>query len=178
MTDVLAYDPKRGLGPLDRVLVRGASAGKSPNELSEITNGTVTPAQAAARVLDILAQRKWLSGAQKRDLLLDDMMAVKDSLMSKAIDYHSLEHIKPLISVLTQIDKTLAAEKFDMQKAMAQIDAAHGQIMLAAISLALERSMLELEKRYPNIDKGELLEVFHAAMPDVVKQIEGRVGED
>ena len=175
MNGAMKYEPERALGPIDKVLLRGASAGKSPNEISELTSGIVKPAQAAARIVEILDSRDWLSEAHKKSLLLDDLFALKDKLFTQTVDFGNLDAAKPLISVLGQIDKTLAANKFDLEKEMTEIKSAHARLMLSAISLALERSFLELEKRYPEIAKAELLEVFHAAMPDVVKEIEGRV---
>lgn len=175
MSSLLQYDPKKGLSEIDRILLQGAAARKSMQELSELTNGMVKPAEAGQRVKDILSARDWLSQAEMRLLLIDDIMRLKDNLMSKAVTFNDLDAAKPLISVLTLLDKTLAADKFDMTKAMTEINRAHAQLMLSAISLALERSFLELEIRYPGLRKAELLEVFQMAMPDVVREIESRV---
>jgi hypothetical protein len=171
----LTYRPENGLGNIDKILLRGASAGKSPNELSNLTNGVVKPAEAAVRVQQILDSRDWLSDAQRKALLLDNLHDLKEVLYEKAVTFKSLDAAKPLISLLGQIDKSLAAEKFDLTKAMTEINRAHAGLMLSAISLALERSFLELEKRYPTLQKAELTEIFQTAMPDVVREIESRV---
>lgn len=175
MTGVQKYDPSKGLGPFDKILLRAAGSRKSPNEMSIAVGGSLTAAQCAARVIELLDSRDWLSQAHQRMLLVDEMMGLKDALWEKAVEYQSVDHVKPLISVLTLIDKTLAADKFDLTKAMSEINRAHAQLMLSAIALTLERSFLELEKRYPDIEKTELLEVFHAAMPDVIHSIESKV---
>lgn len=172
------YNPVGGLSAVDQILLRGARSHKSPNELSELTNGIVTPAQASVRVIDILASRDWLSQSQQRMLIIDDLMALKDSLTESAIEYNSLEHVKPLIQVLNTLAKVLTEDKLDIKKAMAEISRAQSQIMLEGISLALERSFMELEKRYPEISKEELLNVFHVAMPEAVLAIEGKIAKE
>lgn len=160
---------------MDRILIKGAAAHKSWNEISKLTNGVIKPAEAAVRIEEILDGRDPLSDAQYKSLLIDDMMQVKDFLMAKALDFNNMDAVKPLISILTQLDKTLAAEKFDMGKAMNEISRAHAGLMLQGISITLERSFLELEKRYPNVKKSELTEIFQVAMPDAIREIESRV---
>ena len=173
--DALTYDPNKGLGNMDRILLRGAKAHKSLKEISALTNGVIKPAEAGVRILEILDSRDWLSEAQKKMLLLDDMFELKDQLREQAIEFKNKDAVKPLISLLAQIDKTMAAEKFDLAKAMSEISRAHAALMLSAISLALERSFLELEKRYPDVKKSELTEIFQLAMPAVVREVESRV---
>jgi hypothetical protein len=173
--ETLRYEPDKGLGNIDRILLRGAAAHKSWNEISKLTNGVLKPAECAVRVTDILDERDPLSEAQKKLLLIDDMMQVKDHLMAKALDFNNMDAVKPLISILTQLDKTMAAEKFDMGKAMSEISRAHAGLMLQGISITLERSFLELEKRYPEVKKSELTEIFQVAMPDAIREIESRI---
>jgi hypothetical protein len=173
--ELVSYDPKRGLGPVDRAILRGAAAHKSMAEISDIVNGILTPQEAGARILEILDSRDWLSQAQERMLLVDDMMNVKDKLTRDYIDKNMRDEVKPLISILTLLEKTLSAEKFDIEKAIKEISRAQSQLMLAAISLALERTLFELEKRYPDIPRGEVMEIFEMSMPAAVLEIEGHV---
>lgn len=173
------YDPSKGLGPLDRILLRGASANKSWNEISELTNGVISPALAATRVHDILDSRDDLTQAQKKLLLVDDIMAVKDVLYQKAVEFKNLEAAKPLISVLTLLDKQLSADKIDLSKQIDAITRGHARIMLEAIKIALERTFMELERRHPEIDwRDELNEIFINVMPTAVHEIEARVVEE
>jgi hypothetical protein len=169
------YDRKKGLSSFDRLILRGAKAGKSPNELSALTNGVISPEAVAIRVLEILDSRDWLSEAHQRMLLTDEINELKDSLFEKAVDFGSIDHTRELIKVVTLLDKRLADNKFDLQSALSQISRAQSQLMLSAVSVALERSFLELEKRYPEMRKAELLEIFHEAMPFAVREIESRV---
>lgn len=171
----LVYDPNAGLGPLDRIMIQGAAAHKSPNEISAMTRGRVPAEVVVNRVMEILDTRDWLSQVHMKMLLVDDMMRVKDQLMNSVLEFKDKDNYRPLISILTLLEKTLAAEKVDLKKAMEQISKAHAQVMLAGISLALERTHLELEKRYPNIARSELLEIFNASLPAVVKEIESHV---
>jgi hypothetical protein len=173
--EAFRYNPVGGLSNIDQILLRGARSHKSADELSAMTNGQVKPAEALSRVIDILDSRNVYTTVQKKALLIDDLMALKDSLFEKAVTFSSLDHAKPLIQVLTALDKALVEDKLDVSKAMAEISRAHAQMMLEAISLALERSFTELEKRHPSISQSELSEVFYTVMPEAVRSIESRV---
>jgi hypothetical protein len=170
--EVLKYDPHVGLGETDRILLRGAASNKSPRELAVLSGGQVTPEEAITRVLDILDSRDWLSVAQAKMLLVDQMHELKDALMERAIEFKSVAAAIPLVAILTLIEKTISAEKLDLSKAMNEISRAHGYLMLQAINVTLERTFLALEKRYPQIEKAELMEVFEQIMPHVVAEIE------
>ncbi len=177
MAEIQKYDPNAGLGPIDRILLAGAASKRSGNELSAMTNGVLSPAACQQRVIEILDSRSWLTVAQEKMLLVDQMHQLKDSLMERAVQFKSVEAAKPLIAILTLLDKTLATEKIDLAKAMAEINRAHSQIMLAGISVTLDRAFMELEKRYPQFEEAELLEVFNLSMPAAVHEIEARVVE-
>lgn len=172
------YDPAVGLGPVDKLLLRGASSHKSPEELSRLTAGRVSPAAAAQRVIDILKSRDWLSQVQQKQLLIEDLMMVKDKLMREVIDLNmTKDNSGTLVRVLKEIGDRLDKDKLDLNAALTQIRKAHAEMMLAAIRVAFERSALELEKRYPEVSKGEIHEVFRAALPEAAREIEAHVVE-
>ena len=178
MSDNFTYDPKRGLSDFDRILLKGAASRKSYTEIAAIVNGVITPAEVGARVQEILDGRDALSQAELRLLAIDDLMAVKDSLMSKAVDYGSTDHAKILVPLLLNLTKLLSESKIDVQKQMEEITRGHAQIMLRAISMALELSMERLEAEHPDIAKGELQAVFQATMPEVIREIESKVARE
>jgi hypothetical protein len=172
------YDPTVGLGPVDRILLRGAASHKSPEELSRLTGTTVKPAAAAQRVIDILKSQDWLSQVQQKQLLIHDLMAIKDKLMHEVIDLNmTKDNAGTLVRVLKEIGDRLDKDKLDLNAALTQIRKAHAEMMLAAIRVAFERSALELEKRYPQVSKTELNEVFRMALPEAAREIEAHVVE-
>lgn len=172
------YDQSAGLGPVDKILLRGASSHKSPEELSKLTGGTIRPAAAAQRVIDILKSRDWLTQVQQKQLLIEDLMMVKDKLMREVIDLNmTKDNSGTLVRVLKEIGDRLDKDKLDLNAALTQIRKAHAEMMLAAIRVAFERSALELEKRYPEVPKGEIHEVFRMALPEAASEIEAHVVE-
>jgi hypothetical protein len=177
MTEGIQYEHDAGLGALDRALLRGAASHKSPKELSALTQGAVSPAEAAQRVLEILDSRDWLSQVQARMLLIDEMHRLKDVLFAQVEQFRDYAQAQPLVRTLQLIEKTMSADKIDIQKAMEEINKAHARLMLLAISTVLERANLELERRHPDMPGlgRELQEIFHTSYPEVVLQIESRV---
>lgn len=172
------YDPSIGLGPVDKILLRGAASHKSPEELSRLTGNTVKPAAAAQRVVDILKSQDWLSQVQQKQLLIFDLMAIKDKLMHEVVDLNmTANNAGTLVRVLKEIGDRLDKDKLDLNAALTQIRKAHAEMMLAAIRVAFERSALELEKRYPEVSRGEINEIFRAALPDAAREVEAHVVE-
>jgi hypothetical protein len=176
----LVYDANaKAYGQVDRILLRGAASGKSPEELSALTNGVVTPARAAQRVRDILASRDWLTQLEREQLILDDLMELKDVLYEKAVVFKSLDAAKPLISLLATIQKAVSEKKIDVNEIIKTITRAQASIMLDGINVAMERMILELERRHPDVFKrGEVYEVLEVAIPEAVEAVEGRVKEE
>lgn len=172
------YDPSTATGVVDKILLRGASAGKSPEELSKLTGNTIKPAAAAQRVRDILASRDWLTQVERKQLLIEDLMAVKDKLMQQVLDFNMVkDSASPLIKVLGEIGKQLDKDKLDIEAALTQIRRAHAEMMLTAIRATLEHTSLELEKRHSAVSRAELSQVFQLALPEAVREIEARVVE-
>lgn len=172
------YEPSGALGPVDKILLRGAASHKSPEELSKLTGGTIKPAAAAQRVIDILKSRDWLSQVQQKQLLIEDLMMVKDKLMREVIDLNmTKDNAGTLVRVLKEIGDRLDKDKLDLNAALTQIRKAHAEMMLEAIRIAFERSALELEKRYPEVGRGEINEIFRMALPDAAREVEAHVVE-
>jgi hypothetical protein len=175
MSEALKYDSSRGLGNIDRILLRGAAAHKSPTEIAKLTNGVLKPAEVAVRVQEILDDRDWLTEAQTKALLVDDLMSLKDVLVEKAVTFKNLNAAKPLISVLTQLDRTLTAEKFDLNKAMNEISRAHAFLLLRANELSMEKLCLDIEAAHPEISRAELTALRNNSLPLSIREIESRV---
>lgn len=172
------YEPSKALSGIDKILLRGAASHKSPNELSALTNGVVAPAAAAQRVIDLLDARDWLTEQQAEKLILDDLMVLKDKLMGMVEGGAVDKAAAPLNSTLKTIAALVASRKTDLSALMTQVSRAQAQMMLAAISIGLERSNMIIESRYPDIPRGQLAEVFTEIFPDVVLEVESRVAEE
>lgn len=132
----MKYDPSKGLGAMDKILLRGASANKSGAELSAMTNGVIPAADAMLRVDAILSSRNWLTEANKEKLLLDDMYALKDSLTNQA-SVGNLDAAKVLRATLVDIgnrlDKRAKATDLDLNTLYGN----QGAIMSRAYDIAL-----------------------------------------
>lgn len=178
MAEVTSYDPKRGLGAMDRILLRGAASNKSAIELSALTGGVIKPAAALARVQEILESRTVYTEMQKELLWLDEVNELKDELKRQVLDHKALDHAPTLLNAFKLIQSSILNRKLDIGKAMREIQRAHAQIMLSAISLITERALHILEKNHPEIEWGnEMQEIFGLVIPGAVKEIEAHVVE-
>lgn len=72
----------------------------------------------------------------------------------------------------------LLLDRIDARKKSVEVDVNkltlyQARIMSSAISLAMERSVFDLQKLYPQIDPDEVQDVFDKNLPLAVKELEG-----
>jgi hypothetical protein len=134
----LVYDRKKGSGQIDRLLLQGAASGRSAKELSALTNGVVKPEEARLRVSALLEERDWLSQAQRKKLLLEDLHVLKDELFDRINRYASTDAVSPLVGVLKEIgnrlDKGDAATEIDLNRLYENQGVLMGRVVDQALS--------------------------------------------
>lgn len=128
---------QEGLGRVDREILRGAKSGKSFKEISAMTGNVVSAVDVGNRLMDILEARNPLTEAQREMLLLDDMHALREVLVERAVEFKDLSAAPALSRVLrdigTRIDKRSAATKMDLNTLYGNM----GQLMAHAYDIAL-----------------------------------------
>jgi len=174
VSDVEKYERGLANGPLDRKLLRAASDGLSPAEMSKVVGGIVTPEQAAQRVRDLLESRNWSTWFEQKQLLLESINEIIDT-MRKWVDAGSIDHIKTTLQALKMKQDMLTKERVDPAEAAQIIREGQARILLSAIQQAMLDAADTLAKRYPAIEQAEVREVFMLALPGAVQTIESRV---
>ena len=163
-------------GSLNRLLIRNAR--KSPKEISALTG--IDAKEVTERLGNLLGDRMWRDERMEERLLLaeaalgiEDLRAKMDSEDVSHADYATLsrvllQHHKTLIERMDKNAKIAEGE-------LAKINRAQAALMVGAIQLAMERASFELEKRYPEVDSYEIMQVFEAELPIAVAHIEKNV---
>jgi hypothetical protein len=111
-------------------------------------------------------------------LILDDLMVLKDKLMGLVQSGVVEKTAAPLNATLKTIASFVTNRKTDLNALMTQVKRAQAQMMLSAISVALERTNMRLEALHPDIPRGELASIFAEVFPEVVLELETRVVEE
>lgn len=158
---------------MDEELIRGAALGESGEELSARVDGLINPAKALARVKEILASRDVYSQIERKQLWQFQVSYVIDKLMERVVN-NKLDKTRDLLTALDMTRQAIQDDKLDVKAAMEQINAAHAQLMIGALSLAMDKTAFELEQRH-GIKPGELKEVLAENMVPAMESIESKV---
>lgn len=199
-TDVLEYTKQDflekvggedGLSGFDQRLLRLAAAGKTPDEIARELGIDIAPARVAQRIRDILKTRSWLSILEKKALLVDDMMELKEHLrdivMSEGGEMYdkngeamgwsfgdprwSANLLKTIKELSTQLDLDL--QQTDMAKN--ELLAGQARIMTSAISIAFNKLMFHIRESYPDVDEQALMSFMEDAIPAAIELVESKV---
>jgi len=156
---------------LDRILL--ANANKSLAEISELTG--LSEKDAATRLSQLYEDKGALHDLYRERQLIEELYDIYNEIKQKAANaaernaaglYNALRQV--MIVMFDKLDKARARNAQDLTT----VNEAHARVMFAAISLAFEKAVFELEKRYPEIDRDELDEIMMDALPLAAKALE------
>lgn len=151
MTDLVAMDER---------LLELASDGRSAQEMSAVTG--LPAAKALIRVKEILRERNWATEMEQRQLLMDDLFALKRRVQDqqKDMEFLSDKQIVALAKVIESADVLL--EKLGQSNAdiIGKVTAAQSVAMLRLIEAGFERARKMLVDEYPDLPLATLKEAF------------------
>lgn len=142
---------------LDEALLRAAASGKSGEEIALLTG--IPAAQAVVHVKDILQRRDIWSEVEQRQLLLQQLHELKDSLAESALRLHDPEAARLLLKTLELIGRRLDAQKVGLDADVLRLTEFQQGVLLRAMDSALGFAKRELAERYPMVDGAELDEL-------------------
>lgn len=158
---------------MTRRILRGFSAGQSAEEVAEsATNGTMTPAQVLVRAQDALKSHDPLSEAEKRRLLVWEAQQLLESIRDDAIKYGDPKARESFMKSIRLVGDMLTQADTNVHEISTKLQFAQAQVMASAISLAFEKSVFELQKRYPEVDDIVAREILMSSLPSAVHEIE------
>lgn len=167
------------LSGLDARLLTMAASHKSPEEMSEELGGSISPARAAQRVREILSSRDWLSHAAQEQLVMQEMVELKDRLKNliarwDEADYlHGLDPrmIAMLQKMLTDLLKAVEQRRKAASTERITIRTAHAALIVSAIERSFRMMMHELSEHY-KIDEIVARDALEAALPRAIEAIQ------
>lgn len=142
---------------LDEALLRAAASGKSGEELAVLTG--VPAAQAVVHVKDLLARRDVWSEVEQRQLLLQQLHELKDSLSEAALRLGDPEAARLLLKTLELIGKRLDSQQSVLDVEVLRLSEFQQGVLLRAMDSALGFAKAQLAERYPQILSSELDEL-------------------
>jgi DNA-binding transcriptional MocR family regulator len=142
---------------IDEILLRAAAGGKSGDEIEKITG--IPAAQALQKIKQLLSSRDVWTEMEQRQLLLQEMHELKDSLRAAAIEGQDPEAARVLLRTLEVIGKRLDTQQTVLDSNMIKLSMFQQKILMRAMDSALTFAKGELAERYPQIGNVELDEL-------------------
>jgi hypothetical protein len=155
---------------LDETLIRAAAAGKSGDEMEQLTG--VPAAQAVLHVKQILSRRDIWSEVERRQLLLHELNDLKESLTDRAVQLQDDDSARLLLKVLQEIGKRLDSERTQLDIDVVKLTEYQERVLLRAMDSALNFAKGELAERYPDVDKQQLDELVGQGLLKAKYEIE------
>lgn len=160
------------LTKLDDHLLKMASDGKSGQEMAQETGQPA--AKCLIRVREILRERNWATEMEQRQLLMDDLFALKRRVQEqqKDMDFLSDKQITALAKVIESADVLL--EKLGQSNAdiVGKVTAAQSVAMLRLIEAGFERARKLLVDEYPDLPLATLKEAFARGLQEASDLVE------
>lgn len=157
------------LNRLDTRLLEMAANNLSGEEM-EATVG-VPAAQCLMRVKQILSSRDVWTEVERKQLLLQDLYALKAQIQTQNLNYFDEKQGGLLVKTLTTIGNILDKQSAMTDEEINRITEANARAMLRLISAAFQSAKEYLKIEYPNVDILEIEGVFNRALNQEVTQV-------
>lgn len=155
---------------LDETLIKAAAAGKSADEMEQLTG--VPAAQAVLHVKTLLSRRDIWNEVERRQLLLHELNELKDSLSDRAIAMQDEDSARLLLKVLQEIGRRLDQERGRLEIDVIKLGEYQQRILLRAMDSALDFAKAELAQNHPEIKREELDELITQGLLKAKYEIE------
>lgn len=165
--DIVKTSARTEVGAFDDKLLRGAANGLSPVELSRRVGGTLTPAECAVRVREILNDKAFWGGTEKKQLLLYQVQTTVEELASISKNSGDSQDYSTLIRSMDLLRKVLGEMEGQTEEELeAYVRAQAGQ-MVQFVSKVLDRAKEVLSEEYPELDASVIDDAFQTSMFEV-----------
>lgn len=152
---------------IDLRLLQAAANGYSPEEMSR-KYPSVTAAEAAVRVKDMLASRDIWDEAEKQQLLLHSAYAMKEKFEQWLDDFDLLDDVPKAVDAYVKLIKAMDGileKRTKLTEAeMQQITQAHARALMNMVQAGYQRARDLLAQEYPMIDLLEIDSAFNEGM--------------
>jgi len=156
---------------LDKLLL--ANANKSLEEISALTG--LSPEDAATRLSQLYEDRGVLTDLYRERQLIEDLYDIYEEVKQKAAsaaERNSAGLYNALRQIITLMFDRLEKARNKNERDLTTVNEFHARIMVGAISLAFEKALFELQKRYPEVDREELQTIMEDALPLALESID------
>lgn len=157
------------LSARDKALLDGAASGKSANELEALTG--LPAARCLTRVQEMLDARDIWSETQRRQLLIHDLMNLKDALQERIGTDLDPKMVTGLVNTFRTISDVLDRSSKITDAQLDRVSIAQGKALMTLIMAAFGRAKELLAEEYPDVNIIEIEDAFNEGLRESVKEI-------
>lgn len=122
------------LSRIDQVILRHASS-RSPEEISQMLNGVITPERVAAQAKHLLSSRSWLTAAEEDELVLNKLHDLLTTLEDRFLDNDgAIVQLRLLKEIGNRLDKRRVATQVDLETYDRNVARVLGQVVDNALT--------------------------------------------
>lgn len=157
---------------MDEKLVELASDGASGREMGAATG--MDPAKALIRVKEILRERDWATEMERRQMLMDDLLALKRRVQEQQadMDFLSDKQITALAKVIESADNILEKLGKGNDDLINRVSTAQAVAMLRLIDAGMKRAKTILTQQHPELDFQEISAAFQEGLTEAADLLE------
>ena len=148
----------------DNILLSGAANGKSPEELSRLVRGTMSPAECMLHVRDILRSRNVWELPEKKQLVLHQLQDLASSIQRQYQDSGDRNDAALLLKTLSEVATLLEKQGAITEEELKMVNEAQARIMMNFIIAAYEHAQKLLAEEYPDMPFQRLQEAMQEGM--------------
>lgn len=159
------------LGPRDMALLAETAKGKSPQEVGDYLG--LPAAQVVLRVKTLLQDRDVYTEIEQRQLMLMDLMGLKNKLMDQMKNYADKDNATTALKTFKLMDEILDKQGKISDEQLMKVTTAHAGAMVRLIAAAFERAKDLLAAEYPEVDVKQIEAAFNDALKEEAENYDG-----
>lgn len=160
------------LTTLDEKLLELARDGMSAQDMAAVTG--MNPARALLRVKEMLRDRDWATEIERRQLLAQDLYALKRKVQeqNKDEDWITDKQVIALSKVIRDIDEVMEKNSAITSTMLEKVSHSQSVAMLRLIETGFQRALTALAIEYPDLPKAVLQAAFQQGLQEAADLLE------
>jgi hypothetical protein len=150
------------LSPRDVALLQAAADGMSGLEMAQEFG--IPAAKAVLRVKELLRSNDIWTDIERRQLLMQEIYALKNKLQRQNGDYINDKQAEVLLKTITAIDSVLDKQGKITDDQLAKVTQTQAKTMVALINAAFNRAKEILSEEYPDYPLAAIEQAFNQGL--------------
>lgn len=155
---------------IDNTLIKGAAAGKSPEELSASINGVMSAAECLLHVRQLLQSRNVWELPERKQLVLIQLQNLAEDVSEAFRKSKTTEDGSLLLKTLSKVSDVLEKQGTLTEEELRRVSEAQARELLHLILSAFKKAEDKLTASHPEIDVKVVHDYFHEGLEEASRE--------